>query len=379
MPKRWSLPSRFGAVHARGVHRGRRVDLGGVDERDRDDEQRHHRREHRPALAAAADHAAVGGGEPGGDHEDHQHLDEVREPRRVLERHRRVDVEEAAAVGAEQLDRLLRGDGPLGERLLEPGEGLHRRGGVEVLQRALGEQEQAGDHRQRQQDVEQDAGEVDVEVPQLLRGARRQPADEGRQHGDADGGGGEVLHRQAEHLREVGHRRLAGVELPVRVRDERRGGVERHVPGRRGEVLRVERVDPLGAQDEVEQRERERAEDEDGARVGLPVLAALAPHAEQPVDGALDEAEGGELAGEHARHVAADQRRQRGEDREEERDLEPAGDGHVRTAPGAAAPQEVGEQRRRRPRARRSPRRSCALEPLEEEEQRGEDERREEE
>ena len=309
------------------------MDLGGVDEPDRDDEQRHHRREHRPALAAAADHAAVGRGQPGRDHEDHQHLDEVREPRRVLERHRRVDVEEAAAVGPEQLDRLLRGDRSLCERLLEPGDGRDGRVVAEALQRSLGEQEQAGDHRQRQQDVEQDAGEVDVEVPQLVRRARRQPADEGGEHRDPDRGGREVLDREAEHLREVRERRLAGVELPVGVRHERRGGVERQVPGGRGEVLRVERVQPLGAQDEVEQREGERAEDEDRARVPLPVLTALAPYPEQAVERPLHEAEGVQLAREDARHVAADDRCQRGQRRQEERDLEPAREGHSRSSP----------------------------------------------
>ena len=44
-----------------------------------------------------------------GDQQDREQLEEVRERRRVLERMRRVHVEEAAAVGAELLDRDLRG------------------------------------------------------------------------------------------------------------------------------------------------------------------------------------------------------------------------------------------------------------------------------
>ena len=47
-------------------------------------------------------------------------LQEVRERRGVLEGMRRVGVEEAAAVGAELLDRLLRGDRPLGDGLGAP-------------------------------------------------------------------------------------------------------------------------------------------------------------------------------------------------------------------------------------------------------------------
>ena len=58
--------------------------------------------------------------ERGGDQQDRQeHLEEVRERRRVLERMRRVHVEEAAAVRAELLDRDLRGRRP-------DGQGLHR-------------------------------------------------------------------------------------------------------------------------------------------------------------------------------------------------------------------------------------------------------------
>ena len=88
-----------------------------VDDGDAGDEEDRHRREDRPALALAADHAPVGVGEAGRDDQDQQHLDEVGEPGRVLEREGRVDVEEAAAVGAEHLDRLLRGDRALAEGL----------------------------------------------------------------------------------------------------------------------------------------------------------------------------------------------------------------------------------------------------------------------
>jgi signal transduction histidine kinase len=83
------------------------VDLGQIDDDHRDREQREHRREDRPALTAAADHAPVGEGERCRNAQDRQHLDEVREAAGVLERHRRVDVEEPAAVGAELLDDLL--------------------------------------------------------------------------------------------------------------------------------------------------------------------------------------------------------------------------------------------------------------------------------
>ena len=57
-----------------------------------------------------ADHAAESVGERGADREDRPHLDEIGERVGILERMRGVGVEEAAAVGAELLDRYLRGD-----------------------------------------------------------------------------------------------------------------------------------------------------------------------------------------------------------------------------------------------------------------------------
>ncbi len=71
---------------------------GHGKQRDEDDR---HRRQHRPALPRVAHHLAEGVAQRGRDQQDRQHLDEVRQRRRILERMRRVDVEEAAAVGAQ--------------------------------------------------------------------------------------------------------------------------------------------------------------------------------------------------------------------------------------------------------------------------------------
>ena len=114
-------------VEAGGVLGDGAVLLGHVDDGDADDEEDEHRREDRPALALAADHAPVGVGEAGRDDQDQQHLEEVGQAAGVLEREGRVDVEEAAAVGAELLDRLLRGDRALAEDLGAAGEGVDRR------------------------------------------------------------------------------------------------------------------------------------------------------------------------------------------------------------------------------------------------------------
>ena len=113
IPKRCSLPSRLPPVEplkcvradAGEVLRRRAVLLGGVRDRDAETNSDRHRREDRPALPAAADHPPVGRRQRRRDQQDREQLDEVREARRVLERHRGVDVEEPAAVGPELLDR----------------------------------------------------------------------------------------------------------------------------------------------------------------------------------------------------------------------------------------------------------------------------------
>ena len=121
--------------------------------------------------------------------------------------------------------------GPSGQGLVGA---LERGGGdrvAEGLQHALGDQDQADDDRQRQQDVVEAANQVLPEVPEPVAAADDDAADQSHQRADADGRGDEVLHRQPRHLGEVAERRLAPVVLPVGVGDERRRGVEAHVPG----------------------------------------------------------------------------------------------------------------------------------------------------
>ena len=75
---------------------------------DADEPEDGHRGEDGPAVFGRADHLAEGDGEAGGDEEDGEHLEEVRERCGVLEGMRAVGVEEAAAVGAQHLDGFLR-------------------------------------------------------------------------------------------------------------------------------------------------------------------------------------------------------------------------------------------------------------------------------
>ena len=349
MPKRCSLPSRLPPVEpskawvwrpASVLGRGA-VLLGDVDDDDAGDEEHRTSREDRPALPLAADHAPVGVGEAGRDDQDQQHLDEVGEAARVLERVGGVDVEEAAAVGPELLDRLLRGDRALAEDLGAAGEGVDDAVVAEVLDHALGDEEERADDRDRQQHVEQDPDQVLPEVAERAPGAGGDAADQRREDGDPDRRGDEVLDREAGHLGEVGEGRFAAVVLPVGVGDEGGGGVEAEVPGAGVEALRVERLDPLGAEDQVEREPGEEREDDEAAGVGLPVLAlGLGVDPEDPVGEPLDRpddrGEEDAFAVEDVGHVDPDRLDQGDEDGAEDRDLQLALD-HQRFSPRSSA------------------------------------------
>ena len=75
------------------------------------------------------------------------------------------------------------------------------------------------------------------------------------------------------HLRQVAHRRLAAVVLPVRVRDEARGGVERERGRDAGDVRRVQEQRALDALEEEEPEHRDAAEREERERVDRPRAA----------------------------------------------------------------------------------------------------------
>ncbi len=110
-------------VAARRVRRHRLRHAAGVelrvatrlDDRQRDaraEPEHGHDREHRVALALVLDHPAERERERERDDEDRVELEEVAQLRGVLERVGGVHVEEAAAVGAELLDRDLARDRP---------------------------------------------------------------------------------------------------------------------------------------------------------------------------------------------------------------------------------------------------------------------------
>ena len=163
MPKRTSLSvmlpptgRRLRDVDAGGAQHLRAVLLGGQRDRDADANIANIAAKSAQRLPARAHHPPEHEHLRRRDQEDREQLEEVRERRRVLERDRRVRVVEAAAVGAELLDRDLRRDRAARDRLLSRPASVVR-GRVTRRTSATTPCEtriDGDDQRQRQQDVE---------------------------------------------------------------------------------------------------------------------------------------------------------------------------------------------------------------------------------
>ena len=245
MPKRTSLPSMLppGLEAAGGLidpqlRQGRVARLFGPDCRPRQDANEDHvmAARMRPALAGVAHHLAEGVAQRGRDQQDRQHLQEIRERRRVFKRMGRVGVEEPAAVRAQLLDGDLRGGRPDGNQLLGERNGLHHRvargilDGIPVASvwaagrwlaaagrsliwakrsapRPARPAPAPDDHRQRQQDIQRGAGQVDPEVAEVGCLRRAKPRMKATRMAMPGRGRDEVLHGQPQHLGQVAHGR----------------------------------------------------------------------------------------------------------------------------------------------------------------------------
>ncbi len=201
-------------------------------------------------------------------------LDEVGPGVRVLERMRGIGVEEAAAVGAELLDDLLAGDRPDRNGLLRPFE-RHRfdRAG-EGLRHAESDEHQSADERDRQKNVERDAGHIDPEIADSRRARACKAAHQSEGHRQSRRRRHEVVHGEAEHLGQMAHRGLAAVVLPVGVGDEAHRGVEGEVRRHGVEAARIERQKALQPLQGVERQESGDRKGDHRHRVGEPVLLA---------------------------------------------------------------------------------------------------------
>ena len=150
MPKRTSLPSSCRRRRAGGAVPGAASLEPRLDDGDADaDQSTAITASDRAALPLVADHPAEGAGQGERDDQEQEDLEEVGERVGVLERVRGVGVEEAAAVGAELLDRLLAGDRAARDRpaVAAASTVVTSVGAVEVLDHAAGDEHDRRDER----------------------------------------------------------------------------------------------------------------------------------------------------------------------------------------------------------------------------------------
>jgi hypothetical protein len=261
--------------------------LGGVDGGRAAADQDDHGGDERAGFLGGEHHPAEGDDTGDGERVHRDDLDDVRPDVRVLERVGGIDVEEAAAVGAELLDRLLAGHREEGDGLLAALDRRRADMGHERLglaQADIGH----GDHQgEGQQEVEIDARQVGIEVAKPLAAIGGEGAGDRGGHGHAGGGRDEVVRGQARHLREGRDRLLRHIGLPVGVGDEADGGVEGQVRRHAGEALRIERQEVLEAQGQVEDDKARGREGQEARGVAQPVLRAVALDAADGIDDAL--------------------------------------------------------------------------------------------
>ncbi|MNV50994.1 hypothetical protein D3C71_1430250 [compost metagenome] len=143
--------------------------------------------------------------------------------------------------------------------------------GQEVLQRALADEEQSDQQRNRQQHIQRHAEHIDPGVADSGAGTTGEGADQRKGHGDTGRGGQEVLHRQAGHLAEIAESAFTAVGLPVGVGDKADRGIERQIPGQAGEALRVKRQRALRHQQREQQHQTEQVKPQDRQCVLPPV------------------------------------------------------------------------------------------------------------
>ena len=237
---------------------------------------------------------------------------------------RRVRAEVAAAVGAELLDRHHAGGDAARDRLLRALDRRRRGGALERLRRALPHHQDRHEQRQRQEQPNGGARQVDVEVAELLQPIAGEAANDRHRRRHAGRRRHELQERDDEHLREVGQARLAAVVLQVRVGGEARDRVERERRLHVADAVRIERQVLLQRHDRPGRQPHDDVRDEQRERVALPVLLIVRIDADQaqhqPLDRHEDRIEPRALAGEHPVHVAAEQRA-RG-DREQDRECD---------------------------------------------------------
>ena len=309
---------------ARGQRRRTvRVRLGPPRDGEQPAPQHAHHGEQDVALPGVAHHDPERPGEADRDHQQQEDLHQVRERVRVLERVRGVGVEDPAAVRAQLLDRLLRRR-PGASAIVDepPSTPVTSTPACRLIVTPQRHEHDRGHEGDRQQHAGDPADQVDPEVADPVGRGADETADQRHRDRHADRRGDEVLHGQPGHLHEVAHDGLRHVRLPVRVGHERDRGVERD-PGVDRAPVEAQRQQRLQALQQVEQHDREEREGQQRGRVAGPALLGVRVDPDQPVDRPLDPPV--PPVGVHGGQVVAERHVHRGEEQQEDAELDEPG------------------------------------------------------
>ena len=245
---------------------------------------------------------------------------------------RGIGIKEPAAIGAQHLDRDLRRYRPDSDGLLGTFERRRLDIGPERLRHALPDEKERRQDADGHEHVKRAARDIYPEVADGLHRVTRKTANERNGEYNARRRRQIVLMCQAEHLREVRQRALAAVVLPIGVGDEADRRVEGEIRRDRRLLGRIERQARLEAHQRIENEKSADMEKQHADRVGQPPLLAFLVDTCRAVEDQLDRPQNrGQkraLAVEDARHIGAEHRGDRHDDRAIKKNLNPADNRH---------------------------------------------------
>ena len=167
--------------------------------------------------------------------------------------------------------------------------------------------------------------QIDPEVANSLGLSARDRPRQRDENGHSSGSRDEVLHGEADHLRQIAESRFARIALPIGIGRKADGSVPRQIRRRRWESLWIERQQSLEPLNEVNKQDAHDVKEQHRGRVGRPSHLAFfgsIRNATTAIDGALQPAEDAvEEQGTSfvdVRHVFSERLRQHEEHDEEE-------------------------------------------------------------
>ena len=247
-----------------------------------------HHAEDAAGQLAAADIESERPGHGHRDDEDRPALQHVGEGVGVLERMGGVRTEITAAVRTQLLDGHDGRRGALRNDLLLTFERRQGLLAVERHRRAVDDQQDTNEQRERHQDTGRALDEVNPEVADRLRGLRRQRLHDAGHSRHAAGRGDELEEHDDEDLREIRQTRLAAVMLQVTVHHERNAGIEGQI-GRLARVaVGIHRQIALEHQQQHAPEEPEEVHHEQCLEELLPIHFLVLADAAHLVDSALE-------------------------------------------------------------------------------------------